>query len=183
MPLEESVGALADLQAEGKIRHVGLSNVTIEQIEAARTIVPVVSVQNEFNLGSRGVQDDVIAYCERESIAYIPWRPVGKGSLTRPRGALGAIPARHGVTSAQVALAWLLARSPVIIPIPGTLSPDHLADNIAAAELELSPEDLAQLSSYRLSQLDARELARRFVPPRFRRAAVTALRLVRGRRS
>lgn len=183
VPLEESVGALAELRAEGKIRHVGLSNVSVEQIEAARAIVPVVSVQNEFNLGARGTEDEVIAYCERHGIAYIPWRPVGKGSLARSRGALGTIAAHHGVTPAQVALAWLLARSPVIVPIPGSLSPDHLADNVAAVELALSSEEIAQLSSYRTSQFDARELARRFVPPRYRGAAVTALKLVRRVRS
>jgi pyridoxine 4-dehydrogenase len=179
VPFEESVGALAELRDEGKIRDVGLSNVTVEQVEAARKIVPVVSVQNEFNLGARGTQDGVVEFCTREGIAYLPWRPLGKGSLARPRGALGAIASRHEATPAQVALAWLLAQSPTIVPIPGTLSPDHLEHNVAAAELELSAEDLAELSAYRFSQLDARELARRFVPPRFRRLAVTALRLAR----
>jgi pyridoxine 4-dehydrogenase len=179
VPLEESVGALATLQAEGKIRHIGLSNVTAPQIEAARKLVPVVSVQNEFNLGERRNEDEVIALCEREGIAYFPWRPIGKGSLSRSRGALGKIAARHGALPAQVALAWLLARSPVIVPIPGTLAASHLEENVAALELELSPEDLALLSDYRLSQLDARQLARRFVPPRLRRVAVRALRTVR----
>jgi pyridoxine 4-dehydrogenase len=179
VPLEESVGALAALQAEGKIRHIGLSNVTAQQIEAARRIVPVVSVQNEFNLGERRDQDEVIALCEREGIAYLPWRPIGKGSLSRSHGALGKVAAQHGARPAQVALAWLLARSPVIVPIPGTLSQAHLEENLGALELELSSQNLAQLSDYRLSQLDARQLARRFMPPRLRRVAVTALRTVR----
>jgi pyridoxine 4-dehydrogenase len=183
VPLDESVGALAELRAEGKIRDAGLSNVRVEQIEAARKIVPVVSVQNEYNLGDRGSQDEVIAFCERNGIAYIPWRPIGKGSLARSRGALGKIAAKHRVTPAQVALAWLLARSPVILPIPGTLSTAHLEQNVAAADLELSPEDLAELSAYQLSRFDARELARRFVPPRYRRVAVRALRLARRRPS
>ena len=179
VPLEESVGTLAELQAEGKVRHIGLSNVGPDAIEAARTLVPIVSVQNEFNVGERRHEDEVIDLCEREGIAYLPWRPIGKGSLSRSRGAFGRIAAKHGVTPAQVALAWLLARSPVILPIPGTLSSAHLEENVAALELELSPEDLAQLSDYRLSQLDARQLARRFVPPRLRRVAVTALKLAR----
>ena len=121
----------------------------------------------------------MIDLCQREGIAYLPWRPVGKGSLSRSRGALGRIAARHGATAAQVALAWLLARSPVIVPIPGTLSSGHLEENVAALDLALTPEDLAQLSQYRLSQLDARQLARQFVPPRLRRVAVTALRTMR----
>jgi pyridoxine 4-dehydrogenase len=180
VPLEDSVGALAEMRAEGKIRHIGLSNVTVEQVESARKIVPVVSVQNEYNLGERGTEDRLVPFCEREGIAYIPWRPLGKGSLARSHGALGKIAAKHGVTPAQVALAWLLARSPVIVPIPGTLSPAHLEGNVAALELELSPDDIALLDSYRLSRLDARQLARRFVPPRLRRVAVAALRTVRG---
>jgi pyridoxine 4-dehydrogenase len=179
VPFEESVGALGELRAEGKIRHVGLSNVTAEQLEAARKIVPVMSVQNEFNLAERGAQDAVIAFCEREGIVYLPWRPLGKGSLAQPRGALGTIARKHGAPPAQIALAWLLAQSPVIVPIPGTLSPKHLESNVAALGIDLSPEDLAELSSYRLSRLDARQLARRFVPPRLRRVAVTALGMVR----
>jgi pyridoxine 4-dehydrogenase len=179
VPLQESVGALADLQAEGKVRHIGLSNVGVDAIEAARKLVPIVSVQNEFNVGERRSEDEVIDLCQREGIAYLPWRPVGKGSLSRSHGALGRIAAKHGARPAQVALAWLLARSPVIVPIPGTLSMTHLEENVAALELELGPEDLAELSDYRLSQLDARQLARRFVPPRFRRVAVAALRTIR----
>ena len=177
VPFEESVGALAELRAEGKIRHVGLSNVTVEQIESARKIVPVVSVQNEYNLNARGAQDEVIDYCEREGIAYLSWQPLAKGSLARVHGALGAVATRHGATPAQVALAWLLARSKVIVPIPGTLSVSHLEDNVGAHALALSANDLAELDEYRLSTFDARSLARRFVPPRLRRVAVSALRV------
>jgi pyridoxine 4-dehydrogenase len=176
VPLEESVGALAELKAEGKIRHVGLSNVTVEQIEAARKIVPVVSVQNEYNLAARGAQAEIIAYCEREGLAYLPWQPLAKGSLARVHGALGAVAARHGATPAQVALAWLLARSPVVVAIPGTLSIAHLEENAGAQALDLGANDLAELDSYQLSTFDARSLARRFVPPRLRRVAVSVLR-------
>jgi pyridoxine 4-dehydrogenase len=179
VPLEESVRTLAELQAEGKIRHVGLSNVRVEQIEEARKIVSIVSVQNELNVAERGTQDDVVDFCERNGIAYFPWRPIGKGSLARSHGALGTIAERRGVAPVEVALAWLLARSPVIIPIPGTLSAAHLAQNVGALELELSPEEVASLQAYRLSRLDARQLARRFVPPRLRRVAVAALRTAR----
>jgi pyridoxine 4-dehydrogenase len=177
VPLEESVGALAQLRTEGKIRHVGLSNVTVEQIESARKIVPVVSVQNEYNLAARGAQAEVIAYCEREGLAYLPWQPLAKGSLARVHGALGAVAARHGARSAQVALAWLLTRSPVIVAIPGTLSSTHLEENIGAQAFDLSADDLAELESYQLSTFDARRLARRFMPHRLRRVAVSMLRV------
>ena len=177
VPLEDSVGALAELRTEGKIRHIGLSNVTVDQIESARKIVPVVSVQNEYNLAARGAQAEVIAYCEREGLAYLPWQPLAKGSLASVHGALGAVAARHGATAAQVALAWLLARSPVVVAIPGTLSGTHLEENIGAQALDLSADDLAELDSYRLSTFDARSLARRFVPPRLRRVAVSVLRV------
>jgi pyridoxine 4-dehydrogenase len=177
VPLEESVGTLAELRTEGKIRHVGLSNVTVEQIESARKIVPVVSVQNEYNLAARGAQAEVIAYCEREGLAYLAWQPLAKGSLARVHGALGAVAARHGATPGQVALAWLLTRSPVVVAIPGTLSSRHLEENVGAQAVDLSADDLAELDSYRLSTFDARSLARRFMPPRLRRVAVSVLRV------
>jgi pyridoxine 4-dehydrogenase len=177
VPLEESVGALAELRTEGKIRHVGLSNVTVEQIESARKIVPVVSVQNEYNLAARGAQAEVIAYCEREGLAYLAWQPLAKGSLARVHGALGAVAARHGATPGQVALAWLLTRSPVVVAIPGTLSSTHLEENVGAQAVDLRADDLAELDSYRLSTFDARHLARRFMPPRLRRVAVSVLRV------
>jgi aryl-alcohol dehydrogenase-like predicted oxidoreductase len=177
VPFEESVGALAELRAEGKIRHVGLSNATVEQIESARRIVPVVSVQNEYNLAARGAQEEVVVYCGREGLAYFPWQPLAKGSLARRHGALGTVAIRHGATPAQVALAWLLARSQVVVPIPGTLSNAHLEENVGAQTLVLGADDLAELDSYRLSTFDARSLARRFVPPRLRRVAVSVLRV------
>jgi pyridoxine 4-dehydrogenase len=160
VPLEESIGALAELRVAGKIRHVGLSNVSIEQIEAARRVVPIVSVQNEYNLAVRRDQDQVIDYCDREGLAYLPWQPLAKGSLARSHGAL----------------AWLLARSGVIVPIPGTLSTPHLEENVDALTLRLTADDLMELGSYELSRFDARSLARRFVPRRLRRVAVSVLR-------
>ena len=180
VPLEESLGALAELRAEGKVRHIGISNVEIEQIDAARRVVPIVSVQNEYSLAARRDQDRVIDYCEREGLAYLPWRPLAKGSLARSHGGLGAVAARHGVTPAEVALAWLLARSPSIVPIPGTLSTAHLERNVAALKLSLTADDLVELDSYAPSSFDARILARRFVPPRLRRVAASVLR-ARGR--
>jgi pyridoxine 4-dehydrogenase len=179
LPLEESVGALAELRGEGKIRHIGLSNVTVAQVESTRKIVPIVSIQNEYNLAARGAQDEVVAYCERERLAYLPWQPLAKGSLARAHAALGTVASRHGATPAQVALAWLLARSDVVVAIPGTLSTAHLEENIGAQGLDLSPEDLAELDSYRLSTLDARSLARRFTSPRLRRLALSVLRRIR----
>jgi pyridoxine 4-dehydrogenase len=175
VPLEESVGALSDLRAEGKIRHIGLSNVRVAQIQQARRVVPIVSVQNQYSLAVRGEEDPVIDYCEREGIAYLAWHPLAKGSLARRHGALNRVAERHGTSPARVALAWLLARSPAIIPIPGTLSLPHLEENTGALLLELSAADLEELSSYQLSRLDARSVARRFVPPRLRRVAVRVL--------
>jgi len=145
VPLEESVGELARLQKEGKVRHVGLSNVSVEQLQRARAIVPIVSVQNRFNVGDRA-SDGVIDACTRESIGFLPWRPVGMGELTRSGGALDAVARRRGATTGQVALAWLLHRSPVMLPIPGTSSVPHLEENVAAAALELSDADLALLA-------------------------------------
>jgi aryl-alcohol dehydrogenase-like predicted oxidoreductase len=176
VPLDESVGALADLRAAGKIRHVGLSNVSIDQIEAARRIVPIASVQNRYNLATRGDQDHVVDYCRREGLAFLPWQPLAGGSLVRSRRALQAVATRHGATPAQIALAWLIARSPGIIAIPGTLSTTHLEQNVRALSLELTADDLAELASFQLSHLDPRSLARRFVPPRLRRVAASVLR-------
>jgi pyridoxine 4-dehydrogenase len=182
VPLEESVGALEELRASGMIRHVGLSNVSVEQIETARRIVPIVSVQNEYNLATRRQEDPVIDYCEREGIAYLPWQPLAKGSLARKQSTLRVVAERHGATAAQVALAWLLARSPVVLAIPGTLSLTHLGENVAALSLELRDSDLAELERYRLPTLDVRSLARRFVPPPLRRKALGILRLLGSRR-
>jgi pyridoxine 4-dehydrogenase len=143
VPFAESMGTLADLQRAGKIRHLGVSNVTVRELEQARRIAPIVSVQNEYNIGHRK-DDDVLAACEKGGVAFIPWFPLGAGRALRAAG-LKRIAARLGATPAQVAIAWLLARSPVMLPIPGTRSIAHLEENAAAAAIKLSPEDLAEL--------------------------------------
>ena len=145
VPAEEQFGVLAELRDEGKIRLVGLSEVGVEEIEQAREVVPIVTVQNRYNLTDRG-SEDVLDFCEREGIGFIPWFPLATGDLARPGGPLDEIAARHDATPGQVALAWLLARSPVMLPIPGTSSVEHLQENVAAAELRLSDEELATLS-------------------------------------
>jgi pyridoxine 4-dehydrogenase len=145
VPAEEQFGVLAELRDEGKIRLVGLSEVGVEEIEQAREIVPIFTVQNRYNLIDRG-SEDVLDFCEREGIGFIPWFPLATGDLARPGGPLDEIAARHDATPGQVALAWLLARSPVMLPIPGTSSVEHLKENVAAAELRLSDEELATLS-------------------------------------
>ncbi len=142
---EDTVWALAELRDEGKIRHVGLSNVGVREIVMALDIVPIVSVQNRYNLTDRS-SEAVIETCQREGIAFIPWYPLATGKLARPGGPLDEISTRHDATPAQVALAWLLAKSPVMLPIPGTSSVEHLEENVAAADLSLTDEDLAALS-------------------------------------
>ena len=144
VPAEESFGALAELREEGKIRDVGLSEVGVEEIQRAQEIVPVVSVQNRYNLTDRG-SEDVLDFCEREGIGFIPWFPLATGDLARPGGPLDEIAARHDASPGQVALAWLLWRSPVMLPIPGTSSVKHLEENVAAASLDLDEEELAAL--------------------------------------
>ena len=145
VPFEDSLGTLADLQAEGKIRHIGLSNVTVGELRQARRRVTIVSVQNRFNHSVRG-SEDVLAECEREGIAFLPWNPLGTGGQAGGTGALTRIAARTNATPTQIVIAWLLARSPVMLPIPGTSSLAHLEDNVAAASLGLSPDDLTKLS-------------------------------------
>jgi aryl-alcohol dehydrogenase-like predicted oxidoreductase len=146
IPIEESVGALCDLQAEGKIRYVGVSNVTAGELARAQSAAPVVAVQNRFSVA--GPDDrEVLEVCERHGLAYLPWYPLGCGALARPAGVLARVAARHGATPAQVALAWLLHCSPALLPIPGTGSLEHLEENVAAAGLRLDPEDLAALAS------------------------------------
>jgi aryl-alcohol dehydrogenase-like predicted oxidoreductase len=145
VPLEDSVGALTDLRAEGKIRHVGLSNVSVDDLRRARRLVPIVSVQNRYNFSDRS-SDDVLSECEREGIAFLPWYPLEAGGSAGSSGALARVAARHNATPAQIAIAWLLARSPVMAPIPGTSSMAHLEENVAGARLYLPPEDLADLS-------------------------------------
>ena len=144
VPFEESVGALGELRDEGKIRHVGLSNVSVEQLERARAIVPVASVQNRYSVADRQ-WEDVVEACDRWGIAFLPWFPLAAGSLADARGPLERVAARHEATPAQVAIAWLLQRSPVVCPIPGTSSLAHLEENLAAGRIELSAGDLDEL--------------------------------------
>jgi aryl-alcohol dehydrogenase-like predicted oxidoreductase len=145
VPPEEQVGTLAELREEGKIRHVGLSEVGVEEIEQARDIVPIASVQNRYNLISRG-SEDVLHFCEREGMGFIPWFPLATGNLARPGGPLDEIAARYNATPGQIALAWLLWRSPVMLPIPGTSSVKHLEENVAAASLELDGAEFEELA-------------------------------------
>jgi aryl-alcohol dehydrogenase-like predicted oxidoreductase len=146
VPFEESVGTFAELQREGKVRHVGLSNVDAEELAIARSIVDIVSVQNRYSLTDRA-SEDVLVLCQREGIAFIPWFPLATGRLTRPGGELDQIAAAHEATQAQVAIAWLLQRSPVIVPIPGTSSVAHLEENMAAGLLELTDAEMATLEN------------------------------------
>jgi len=145
VPYEESVGALKELQDEGKIRLVGVSNVSVEELDTAREIVPVVTVQNRFNLSDRS-SEDVLEHCQELGLGFIPWFPLSSGSLAGPGGPLGEIAARHDAAAAQIALAWLLARSEVMLPIPGTSSVQHLEENVAAAGIELGEQELAELN-------------------------------------
>ena len=139
-PLEQSVAAIAEYRESGKIRDVGLSEVGIEEIERARQVIPIAAVQNRFNLSER-TYDEVVDYCEREGIVFVPFFPLrGDGGP-----ALAEIAASHGATSAQIALAWLLRRSPAMLPIPGTLSREHLRENLGALEIELTDEEFAAL--------------------------------------
>jgi pyridoxine 4-dehydrogenase len=140
VPYEDSIGALKELQDEGKIRHIGVSNVSVEQLGQARGLVDVVTVQNRYNLTDRS-SDDVLEACEESRIGFIPWFPLATGSLAEPGGVLDEVAHAHDATPGQVALAWLLARSRVMLPIPGTSSIEHLEENMAAEELTLSDEE------------------------------------------
>ena len=140
VPIEESVGALKQMQDAGKIRHIGLSNVDPEDIARARKIVPIVSVQNRYNIEDRE-SENVLAYCEKENLGFLPWFPVGGGRGLKPEHPLSLAAKAHSVSVYQVALAWLLERSPVMLPIPGTSSLAHLEENVAAAKLKLTPEE------------------------------------------
>ena len=146
VPYEESVGALREMQQEGKIRDVGVSNVTVEQLDVARGIVDVVTVQNRFNLTDRA-SEDVLGAAEERGIGFIPWFPLAVGELARPGSVVDEVASRLGATPGQVALAWLLRRSPVMLPIPGTGSVEHLEENMAARSVELSDEDMAALDA------------------------------------
>lgn len=146
VPIAESFGALAELQAQGKIRHLGLSNVTVDELRAAQSVAPVATVQNRYNLADRA-SEDVLDVCADEGIGFIPWFPVATGELARAGGPLDRVATEHGATPAQLALAWLLHRSPVVLPIPGTSSVAHLEENVAAAAIRLAPDELAALES------------------------------------
>jgi aryl-alcohol dehydrogenase-like predicted oxidoreductase len=139
VPVEESLGALKTLQKAGKIRHIGLSEVKPAEIEQASKTARIVSVQNRYNVGDRE-HEDTLRYCEKNELAFIPWFPVAAGKLIAPGGPLGETAKRHGISVAQLSIAWLLHRSPVMIPIPGTSSVAHLEENVGAAGVKLSPE-------------------------------------------
>jgi pyridoxine 4-dehydrogenase len=143
VPYEDQIAALATFQREGKVRHVGLSNVTVKQLEAARKIVPIVSVQNRYNLGDRS-SEDVLKACERLGIAFLPWYPLNAGSsLTTAK--VKTLAQKLGAMPSQVVLAWLLKKSPAMLPIPGTGSVAHLEENMKAPTLELSDADFRML--------------------------------------
>jgi pyridoxine 4-dehydrogenase len=144
--VEDQLGVLSDLQSEGKIRHIGLSEVSIDELRFAGRFILVASVQNRYNLVDR-LADPVINFCERENIAFIPWFPLAKGDFGDPKGTLATVALRLGATPAQVALAWLLARSPVVMPIPGTASIPHLEENLGARDLTLCARDLIALQN------------------------------------
>ncbi len=149
-PLEESLGALKRMQEQGKIRHIGLSEVTPAEIEEAQKIVPIVSVQNRYSLADRR-HEETLDWCERRGIGFMPWYPMAAGKLLRPdhpsARTLARIAERHSATAAQLSLAWLLQRSPVMLPIPGTSKVAHLEESIAAAELKLSTEEWAAIEA------------------------------------
>jgi pyridoxine 4-dehydrogenase len=142
---EDQLGTLKDLQAQGKIKHIGLSEVSVRQIQHAQTIVPIVSVQNRYSVADRG-SDDVLKYCETQKIGFIPWFPLGAGRVARADSPVSSMAARLKATPSQVALAWLLARSPVMLPIPGTSKVEHLEENVAAADLKIDETKLQNLA-------------------------------------
>jgi aryl-alcohol dehydrogenase-like predicted oxidoreductase len=144
VPLEESLGALVELQRQGKIRHIGVSNVDVAQLERARRAASVISVQNRYNLGDRA-SDDVVDLCTRDGLAFLPWYPLGAGTLAGA-SQLAAIAQRHHATAAQVALVWLLRRSPIVVPIPGTASIAHFEENLGALDVELDAAEIDALT-------------------------------------
>ena len=146
VPLQESLGALIELRDAGKIAHIGLSNVSVEQLHQAQRLTTIASVQNRYNLIDR-TDEDVLEKCERERLAFMPWFPLSTGKLATRDGPLAQISKRHHATSAQIALAWLLHRSPVMLPIPGTASVEHLEENIGAVRIELSDDEVQGLEA------------------------------------
>lgn len=143
VPLEESLGVMADAQRAGKVRHIGVSNFNVKQLERARKVATIVSVQNRYSLAERG-SEDVLAYCEKAGMAFLPWYPLGDGRALH-LARVKTLSKKLAVTPAQIAIAWLLAKSPAMLPIPGTANVKHLEENLAAAKLKLSKEDLAAL--------------------------------------
>ncbi len=146
VPFADSLAPIKRLQRQGKIRFVGLSEVSVAEIEQVRKFIDVVSVQNEYNITTRK-SEEVLEYCEKENIGFIPWYPVAAGKLAQPGGKLDQFAKKHDATVAQISLAWLLHRSPVMLPIPGTSSVEHLEENLKAAELQLSESDFAELEA------------------------------------
>ena len=146
VPVEESLAPIKKLQEQGKILHVGLSEVKPHEIDQARKFIEIVSVQNQYNLGDRQ-HEDVVDYCTKHNLGFIPWFPVAGGKLARPGGPLDAMAKKHEATIAQLSLAWLLHRSPVMLPIPGTSSVKHLEENIAAASLKLEPNEWNEIEA------------------------------------
>jgi pyridoxine 4-dehydrogenase len=144
VPVEESLGAAVKLQKQGKIRHIGLSEVKVPEIERAQKVARIVSVQNRYNVGDRE-HDDVLRWCEKNHVAFIPWFPVAAGKLAQPGGKLDEVAKRHGATVSQLSIAWLLHRSPVMLPIPGTSSVKHLEENMKAAEVKLSDAEMREI--------------------------------------
>ncbi|GAA2152030.1 aldo/keto reductase [Nocardioides koreensis] len=143
--LEDQVGELAKLRDEGKVRHLGLSEVCVQQLQDAQAVTPIATVQNLFNLANRDAEE-LLDHCEKNDIGFIPWFPLATGELSQEDGPLGVVAKQHGATPSQLALAWLLRRSPVMLPIPGTSSVDHLESNTAAAGIELTDAEFAALS-------------------------------------
>jgi pyridoxine 4-dehydrogenase len=144
VPAEDQLGTLKDLQAQGKIKHIGLSEVSVRQIQHAQTIVPIGSVQNRYSVADRG-SEDVLEYCEKEGMGFIPWFPLAAGRVSGPDSPISRVAARWKATPSQVALAWLLARSPVMLPIPGTSKVEHLEQNVAAADFKIDEKQMQEL--------------------------------------
>lgn len=146
-PMEDQVGELKKMQDEGKIKHIGISQVTLDQLKAAQKVAKIDAVENMYNVGHHKGDDAIVDYCKEQGIAFLPWFPLNTGNLAKPDSPLSGIATKYGVTPAQIALAWLLKRSDNILPIPGTSSVDHLKDNISAGNVQLSDADFEQLSN------------------------------------
>jgi pyridoxine 4-dehydrogenase len=146
VPVEDSLGVIKRLQEQGKIQHVGLSEVKPHEIDQARKVIDIVSVQNRYNVGDRA-HEDVVDYCSKHGLAFIPWFPVAAGKLARAGGKLDSVAKKHGATVSQLSLAWLLHRSPVMLPIPGTSSVKHLEENVAAGSVTLNDAEWKEIES------------------------------------